>query len=150
MKTADIAKVAGLSHATVYKILYLKDRSKYKFHAETIAKVEWLKKINEHLEVIFKSAEFNEICDLVIKKIGKRDSKNYIEIIDLARSSKNLNRNKNHGIVKQFFCSAYDIFIDSDFYDMCMFAVSKARNGRIREQAYELAELSRAIRRKLK
>lgn len=150
MKTADIAKVAGISHSTVYKILYLKDQKKYKFRAETVNKVKWLKNINAYLESLFSDKEFVRLCDLVIKRIGKKDSKKYITIIDLARSCKHLNQDSLHGIVKYIHCSAYDIFVDAEFYDMCMFAVRVIKNNEVREKAYEIAELSRAVRGKLK
>jgi len=149
MRNCDIAKIAGLSNASVYKILYLKDRSKYKFKPETIEKVRWLKAINYFLEAKFKDQLFIELCDLVIERTSKRDSKKYMEIIELANSCKMLSGKVNHGIVKTIYYTAYDIFIDSDFCDLCNIGIIKSKNGKLRELGFELRELSKTFRKKL-
>lgn len=150
MRNCDIAKVAGLSNSTVLKILYLKDNSFYKFKKETVDKVLWLKSFDKYLEDKFKSKSYLAMCDNVIEKIKRRDSRKYLEIMELARYCKLLGTKKNHGIVKSVYFQAYDIFVDEDFYDLCMMGISKSNNINIREEAFELGELSRTFRKKLR
>ncbi len=147
MRNCDIAKIAGLSNASIYKILYLKD-NKYKFKPETIEKVRWLKAINKFLEEKFQDELFIELCDTVIEQTKKRDSKKYMEIIELANSSKMLGK-LNHGIVKTIYYNAWDIFIDNDFYDLCNIGIMKSKNGKLRELGLELRELSKTFRKRL-
>lgn len=149
MRNCDIAKVAGVSNATVYKILYLKNKSTYKFKQETIDKVKWLKSIDEYLDSKLKGKAFIQLCNDVLEKIKRRDTKKYIEIMELARCCKILGSKKNHGIVRSIYYKAYDIFVDEDFYDLCMMGISKSNNINVREEAFELAELSRTFRKKL-
>lgn len=150
MRNCDIAKVAGLSNATVLKILYLKDKTKYKFKPETTQKVLWLKNINEQLQEKFREPYFIKLCEIVIKRIKKRDSKKYMEIIELANCCLLLGAKKNHGIVKEIYFTAYDIFIDSDFADMCRIAVSKAGDVSVRQAGIELGKMSHTFRTKLR
>lgn len=150
MKNSDIAKVAGLSHSSIIKILYLKDKSTHKFRKETVDKVLWLKSIENYLEAKFKSKAFITLCDNVLEKINRRDTKRYIEIMELARCCKLLGSKKNHGIVRSLYYNAYDVFLDDDFYSLCMMGISKSNNITIREDAFELAELSRTFRKKLR
>ena len=150
MKNSEIAKVSGLSDATVLKILYLKDKSKYKFRQDTIDRVFRLKKINDLLTDKFKDRSFIVLCDTVIAKIRTRDSKHYKELIKFAILCKNLAELNSLNISKSKFYTPYNLLIDSRFSDLCLFAIKKNQNKNVRELALELSELSEVIRMKLK
>lgn len=150
MRNCDIAKIAGISYATVYKILYLKSNTKYKFKPETVTKVKWLKQINSWLESKFQDKHFIILCDTILEKVTKRDSKKYEQLIELANCCKSLNKIRNHGIVREVYYNAYDIFMDADFAEMCRVAIINNRNGGMRELALELSSLSITFRKKLR
>lgn len=137
-----------LSNATVYKILYLKDLSKYKFKKETIERVKWLKSIDNHLESEFKKEEFSTMIDTVLNTMSKRESKKHSQIIELAKFCKTFGSNK-YGMTKNFYYSAYDILIDSDFYALCTLGIENCRNMKIRMLAMELRDMSQYFRKRL-
>lgn len=138
-----------LSRESVKKILYLQAHSKYKFKSETIEKVQWLKSIDKFLEKEFKSEEFRTMLDTIINKMKKRDSKNYSQIIELAKSCKALENNPRYGMAKSLYYSAYDVFLDSDFYELCNVGIEKCCDLNIRMMAFELRDLSKHFRKRL-
>ena len=137
-----------LSRETVKKILYLEDTGKYKFKKETIERVKWLKSIDSHLESEFKKKEFSTMIDTILNTMSKRESKKHSQIIELAKFCKTFGSNK-YGMTKNFYYSAYDILVDSDFYALCTLGIENCRNMDIRMLAMELRDMSQYFRKRL-
>ncbi len=137
-----------LSRETVKKILYLKETGKYKFRQETIDKVKWLKSIDSFLDNEFKKKEFNTMIDSILNKMSKRESKKHAQIIELAKFCKTFGANK-YGMTKNFYYSAYDILVDSDFYGLCTLGIENCRDMKIRMMAMELRDMSQYFRKRL-